>query len=164
MSTTARQNGKHPGGRPTKYKPDYTEQAYKFCLLGATDEKLAAFFGVDVATIYRWKDEIPEFREALKNGKERADAEIAQALYHRAKGYSHDAVKILTVADGGNSGSHVESVPYVEHYPPDTAAAFIWLKNRAGWKDKQEVKHEGLEGLFGFLRNSSGDGNLTDPG
>ena len=31
--------------------------------------------------------------------------------------------------------------PYTEHYPPDTAAAFIWLKNRRkqDWRDKSEV-------------------------
>lgn len=28
-----------------------------------------------------------------------------------------------------------------KHYPPDTAAAFIWLKNRAGWRDKQDIEH-----------------------
>ena len=30
-----------------------------------------------------------------------------------------------------------------KHYPPDTAAAFIWLKNRQGWRDKQELEHSG---------------------
>ena len=32
-------------------------------------------------------------------------------------------------------------VPYTEHYPPDTAAAFIWLKNRQSgkWRDRQHV-------------------------
>jgi hypothetical protein len=31
-------------GRPTKYKEEYNEQAYKLCLLGATDKELADFF------------------------------------------------------------------------------------------------------------------------
>ncbi len=32
-------------------------------------------------------------------------------------------------------------VPYTEHYPPDTAAAFIWLKNRQKqtWRDRHEI-------------------------
>ena len=29
------------GGRPTKYKEEYAEQAYKLCLLGATDKELS---------------------------------------------------------------------------------------------------------------------------
>lgn len=138
MATTARQNGKHPGGRPTAYRPEYAEQAFKLCLLGATDEKLAEFFGVDVATIYRWKLAFPRFCEALKSGKERADTEIAHALYHRAKGYSHPEDKIFL----GPKGKPVV-VATVHHYPPDTAAAFIWLKNRAGWRDRHEVEHSG---------------------
>lgn len=122
-------------GRPTKYKKEYSELAYKFCLLGATDEQLAGFLDVDVATVNRWKIAHPEFRESIKDGKERADAEIAEALFHRAKGYSHPEDKIF------NQNGIPLIVPTVKHYPPDTAAAFIWLKNRASWKDKQEVEH-----------------------
>ena len=34
---------------------------------------------------------------------------------------------------------------YEEHFPPDTAAAFIWLKNRQPhrWRDKKEVHETG---------------------
>ena len=46
---------KRPIGRPTKYKHEYAEQTYKLCLLGATDEEIANFFDVNVATINRWK-------------------------------------------------------------------------------------------------------------
>ncbi len=128
-------------GRPTVYRPEYAQQAYRHCLLGATDVQLAALFDVSVPTIDKWKQSKPEFLQALKDGKERADANIAQSLYRRALGYSHKAVKILTVADGNNTGSHVEQVPYVERYPPDTTAAIFWLKNRAAsdWRDRRDV-------------------------
>ena len=35
--------------------------------------------------------------------------------------------------------------PYTEHYPPDTQAASLWLRNRqpAKWRDRQEVNHTG---------------------
>jgi len=35
-----------------------------------------------------------------------------------------------------------------KHYPPDTAAAFIWLKNRRPdlWRDKQEHQLSGPNG------------------
>lgn len=125
------------GGRPTKYKAEYAEQAYKFCLLGADDNRLATFFEVDVATINRWKESHPQFCESLKNGKEKADSEIAHALYHRAKGYSHKAVKIF------NNQGEIITENYTEHYPPDTGAAMAWLKNRqpAHWRDKQDIEH-----------------------
>lgn len=132
-------------GRPTKYKPEYAEIAYKFCLLGADDNKLADMLEVDVATIYRWKIAHQDFCEALKEGKERADAEIAKALYHRAKGYSHPDVDVKVI-DG-----QVVMVDFVKHYPPDTGAAMAWLKNRQPkyWRDKQELDVTSSDGSAG---------------
>lgn len=124
-------------GRPTKYKAEYASQAYKICLLGATDKTLADFFEVDEATINRWKDAHPEFCESIKNGKMPADANVALSLYKRACGYSHPEDKIF------NDNGSPMVVPTIKHYPPDTAAAFIWLKNRAGWRDKQDIEHGG---------------------
>ena len=110
MPATGSETEPNKGGRPTEYRPEYNEQARKLCLLGATDAQLADFFGVSETTINNWKLAHPEFLESLKAGKEKADALVAHALYHRAIGYKHDAVKILTVADGNNSGSHVEEM------------------------------------------------------
>lgn len=129
-----------PLGRPTKYKPEYADLAYKFCLMGATNEKLAEFFDVAVSTVSLWLVEHEDFSDAIKKGRVQADGEIAHALYHRAKGYSHKAVKIFADVKSGDE----KIVEYTEHYPPDTAAAFIWLKNRAGWRDRQE--HTGADG------------------
>lgn len=109
-------------------------------MLGATDKELGDFFDVTEQTVNNWKTAHPEFFESIKSGKLKADAIVAHSLYHRAIGYKHDAVKIISVADGNNQGSHVEQVPYVERYPPDTTAAIFWLKNRrpAEWRDRQE--------------------------
>ena len=130
-------------GRPTDYRPAYNKQARKLCLLGATDAELADFFEVSEVTINAWKNVHPAFLKSVKAGKARADAHVAQSLYHRAVGYEHDAVKIIAVARGGNQGSDVEQVPYIERYPPDTTAAIFWLKNRRpqDWRDKQEQEH-----------------------
>lgn len=126
-------------GRPSKYKREYAEQAYKFCLLGADDARLAQLFDVAESTINKWKLEHSEFSESIKKGKEIADAEIAHALYHRAKGYSHQAVKIF------NNNGEIITEPYIEHYPPDTGAAMAWLKNRQPqqWRDRQEIGIDG---------------------
>ena len=139
-----------PGGRPTKYKPEHCEMAYKFCLMGATNDQLADLFEVGISSIERWIVEYDEFRGALKKGKEVADAEIAQALYHRAKGYSHEDTHV------SNYQGEITLTPLVKHYPPDTAAAFIWLKNRQGWTDKSTQEHTGENG--GPIRYSK----LTD--
>ena len=76
---------KNAGGRPPLYSNGFAPIAYKICLLGATLERLADLFGVSVETLYKWRDKYPEFSEALRQGKDMADAEVANSLYQRAK-------------------------------------------------------------------------------
>lgn len=123
--------------RPSKFKPEFVEQAKKLANLGATDRDVADFFGVDERTINRWKQDHEGFCQALKVGKDAADARVEQSLYRRALGYTHDAVKIAVNAQG-----EVTQVPYVEHFPPDTTAAIFWLKNRkpSDWRDVKAVE------------------------
>lgn len=131
-----------PVGRPTKYKPEYNDLAYKFCLLGATDKRLAEMFDVSQDTIDEWKKVYPEFSGSLRAGREIADAEIAHSLYHRAKGYSHPEVDVKVIQN------QVVMTDLVKHYPPDTGAATLWLKNRQGdkWRDKTEREITGADG------------------
>ena len=133
-----------PVGRPTLYRPEYAELAFKFCLLGAKNDKLAELFDVSGSTIDKWIAEIAEFSGKVKEGREIADAEIAHSLFQRAKGYSHTEDDIRTVSVGGGR-SDIVITPTVKHYPPDTAAATLWLKNRQGgsWRDKTEIDHSG---------------------
>jgi len=129
-------------GRPSKYKPEFAEQARKLCVLGATDLDIANFFEVDARTIYRWKAEFEEFRQSLKRGKDEADDLVEQRLFQRATGYTHDAVRIFMPKDADEP----VYAPYVEHHPPDVTAAIFWLKNRRSdqWRDRHE--HSGPGG------------------
>src|SRR5712691_11002466 len=106
-------------------------------LLGLTDQQLADFLGISCETLYAWKLSYPEFRESITRGKIQADAHVAEALYHRACGYSHDAVKIF-MPSGASEPIYAH---YTQHYPPDTKAALRWLMNRqpALWRDRREV-------------------------
>ena len=128
------------GGRPTKYRTEYPEQAAKLCALGATDAQLADFFGVAVSTINLWKVQHPEFSESIKVPKAQADQRVEQSLYRRAMGYEHDETDIRTV------GTKLVKTPIRKHYPPDTTAAIFWLKNRdpENWRDR--VEHTGANG------------------
>jgi len=135
--------GCEDSGRPTKYKPEFTELTYKLCLLGATDDKIADILDVDVATINRWKNSNKEFCDALTRGKDLADAEIAKSLYHRAKGYEHPETITATY-----QGQITDTMEVIKHYPPDTPAATLWLKNRqpSKWRDKVETEITGKDG------------------
>jgi hypothetical protein len=70
-------------------------------------------------------------------------------LYQKALGYSHPEDKIF-ICDGDPV-----IVPTIKHYPPDTMAASLWLRNRKSskWKDKTEtdvnVAGEGLRIIIG---------------
>lgn len=128
--------------RPSEYDPSFCQEAAKLCEGGATDAELADFFEVSDRTIYRWKAQFPEFCQALKGAKEVADERVERSLYHKAVGYTFDAVKILQY-----EGEPVV-IPFKEHVPPDTTAAIFWLKNRQPekWRDKREHEMFGKGG------------------
>lgn len=130
------------GGRTSKFKKEFVEQAYKLALLGATDDELADFFRVRVSTIHNWKKRHNEFLDALKRGKEVADANVSDRLFQRAMGFEHDSEEIKVV------NGVVERVPVRKIYPPDPTSAIFWLKNRQPekWRDKQTTELTGKDG------------------
>ena len=76
---------------------------------GLTVDQIAAVFGVSDATIYERQAENPDFSDALKRGRASGIVNVTNALYEKA-----------TV-------------------DKDNTAMIFWLKNRAGWVDKQET-------------------------
>jgi hypothetical protein len=129
------------GGRPSPYVSEYAHIASVMCSTGATDLELAQAFGVTTRTITTWKARHPEFLLAIGEAKKLPNDRVERALYHRAIGYSHEATKIVT------NGSQIVAVNYIEHVPPETQAARLWLLNRdpTSWRDKQEVAVERVE-------------------
>ena len=59
-----------PVGRPSLYDPAYCEQAIELGKIGKSTEAIGAMLGVGTSTLYRWRDEHPEFREALDIAKD----------------------------------------------------------------------------------------------
>ena len=102
--------------------------------MGAIDKELADFFDVCEKTINNWKKAFPEFLQSLKRGKMQADAEVAEKLYQRAKGYEHPETKVFC------KNGKIVTYEATKHYPPDTGAAIIWLRNRQPkiWRDSHD--------------------------
>lgn len=146
-------------GRPTDYKEEYNDQAFRLCLLGATDKEMADFWGVNEDTVHEWKKVHPKFSESIKSGKIEADSKVAQSLYNRAVGYQYRettfekiGAKEAALEVGEDGLESIEDDVYkkkvvVKELPPDVAAMNIWLKNRRGkvvpdaqrWADKIET-------------------------
>ena len=149
-------------GRPAIEPPtgdSEMRKLFNYCLLGATNDDLAKYYGVGSTTIGKWISDYPIFAATLKSARDEADAKVVKSLYQRAIGYSHKAVKIFY--DSKKRGYRLKPgieehlaepddyifddgaivVEYVEHYPPSEIAAFFWLKNRQKerWREKQEI-------------------------
>ena len=139
--TLVEHDSKRGRGRPTDYRQQYNEQAYRLCLLGAIDEELAEFFHVTEQTINNWKRDYPEFFESIERGKLSADAEVAEALFKSATG-QHIITEDRLV--GG------QLVTITKQIPPDVAAQRLWLFNRRPnqWKNKVEVKEDANHNVF----------------
>jgi hypothetical protein len=109
------------------------EAAHKLCLLGYTDGQLAEYFEVQLRTVQQWKASKPEFREAIMTGREMASAQVAHALFKRATGFTEKQEKVAFDKEG-----FVVRAKYDVFYPPDTAAALAFLRQKdANWQEKK---------------------------
>jgi len=149
--------GCETNGRPSKYKEEYNQQAYKLTLLGHTTPELALYFEVHVDTIKEWMLKYEDFSAAVKRGKDIADGDVTASFHKRAMGYRYEEVtyeKIVVKEGSGfiseedvdNEGISVDAYKkkvVVKEVPPDPGAALNWLKNRQPkkWRDKQEIDH-----------------------
>lgn len=70
MTETEKPQEKRPVGRPSLYDPAYCEKVIELGKLGKSTEAIGAMLGVGTATLYRWRDEHSEFREALDLAKD----------------------------------------------------------------------------------------------
>ncbi|HUT54015.1 MAG TPA: hypothetical protein VM658_11550 [bacterium] len=129
------------GGRPTKFHPSMADRAYDLCReAGLTDNQLGTAFGVDEATINRWKHEHDDFDEALHKGKDEFDAQHAEAaLLKAAVGYSYTEVIKERTEDG-----LVVTREVTKQAAPTPTCLIFRLKNRRPqrWSNKPELNDD----------------------
>lgn len=124
-------------GRPTDYKPEYADQAKILCdRMAATDDDLAAFFGVTTRSISNWKVKHQEFFLAIAESKGPANERVKQSLYKLATGYHYMEIEHKVV------GGKLRAIEVERYVPPNAVAQTFWLKNREPdqWRDKQELE------------------------
>lgn len=146
---------KKPGVKSSCTK-EVVQEAFRYCLLGATNRELAEFFDVDKTTVGYWYKTNPEFAQAVDEGRFKADAKVAEALYLAAKGYEHTVVKFFKIpvtdkeydADGNvireKKYTKIKKVRYTKKYKPDVKAIkkILASRHREQWGDTFHVQHK----------------------
>ena len=107
---------------------------------GLSDEQIAENMGINIRTLYRWKNEHCQLCHALKKGKEVVDRQVENALLKRALGYKYTETTKERI-----DGSLVVTKTVEKEVVPDTTAQIFWLKNRKPneWRDKKDIEHSG---------------------
>ena len=136
---------KHPGGRPTIYRPELGQQLMQAMADGLSAEAAAAKIGIGARTLFMWQQQHPEFMQAIQEGRFRAllfweeraiaiahgkpgNAQLVTlALKNRsraASGWHHDVTKTeLTGADGGAIQTEVKTTIDASALAPEARAA-----------------------------------------
>lgn len=151
-----------PAHRPNLYDPEYHPAwALKFSLMGCIGIEIAQQFGICEKTFENWKKRYPEFLQAIRDGGDKADAEVAQRLRARAMGYVCKVEQAFKVKMGKDQ-EKVEIVTLEQELPPDTKAATIWLSNRQRhkWKDKQSIEVEATQDVITMMQEARRRANL----
>jgi len=97
-------------GHLAKQKVIDYEKLYNLAKIGLSEEQIATSLGISVSTISRRKRDDEQFDRTLKAGKQAGIDAVTNALFEGATGEK-----------------------------PNTSAQIFFLKNRAGWRDRQEV-------------------------
>lgn len=134
-------------GAPTLYLESYNNQAYKLALLGCTDNEISEFFDISASTLNNWKIEFPKFLESIKDGKVKADAEVATKLYDKAIGAEWVEEQAFKIKQGKDF-EVIEIVKVKRTAPPDTGAASLWLRNRRAKPNKTQADSLGWNEKF----------------
>lgn len=101
------------------------------------DEQIARNMGINVATLYDWKNKYSEISEALKKGKEVIDIEVENALLKRALGYDYEEETKEAKYNPDKKDYELKTTKIVtKHVLPDVTAQIYWLSNRkpSNWR------------------------------
>lgn len=120
-----------------KYDKSFDVVARKIVTLGGTLSDLAEALGIDEQSVRLMALREPSFNEAIRDGRRDDIATAESSLHRRMTGFYAPEEKIFY----NSQDDKVIRVQTDRYYPPDTAAAIFWLKNRAPneWKDRREL-------------------------
>lgn len=124
-----------PGGRPTKYRPEYAALAKKMIMLESTsDSKLSKLFQVSKSTIKQWCLDHQDFSDAYIEAWDHVNVKGVEAsLIRRAQGYEYTEQTIEREIDkwtGKRTGKLITTKQVHKQLPPDPKSIEMVLTNR----------------------------------
>jgi hypothetical protein len=122
-------------GRPHGYDPKKGKHIYRMLLMMVPIKEICKIQEISEATFFRWKEEIPEFRELVYKGQYGVDEEIVASLKKKAAGFKKRIEKPIKVKNP-QGFDEIVNHKYVEYHPPDTRAIELYLRNRENTKSK----------------------------
>ncbi len=132
-----------PGGRPTKYKPDYPEKLIEHMKQGFPYETFAGLILVSREVLYDWEKKHPEFLHAKKVAREAQYLSMFKIGQAGLLGQIKNVVSKKTVTTKGDDGKDIVTVS--ETYGPPSYNATTWIfmmKNCFGWKDNVQFSED----------------------
>lgn len=150
------------------FKESYVEEGYKLALLGCTERMMADWWGVKENTLTFWKRKHPEFYEAIKRGRMKADSEVAHSLFLNAitRTITTQEVhtKVTKVIENGKVVREIKEPVVVEVTKiekGDVTAQLRWLsiRQRLLWAEnvKMDVQVNGQVQMLGVIQQSGVD-------
>lgn len=129
-------------GRPSKYDTEikpYLDDIKKAVEAGATVEEIATAYGINKSTLYKYKAEKKELKDAFTRARGKVVVEIKAALLKKALGYDYEEKKQYITEDAqGNRKKHTEIM--TRHMPPSETAGAMLLRNYdQTWLDKDSI-------------------------
>lgn len=89
-------------GRPAiEITPEMIKKAESLAAQGLTQEQIASVLGIGKSTFYEKVKQYPELLEAIKEGKDKGIATIANALFNKAKSGDNTAMIFYLKARAG---------------------------------------------------------------
>jgi len=148
-------------GRPSKYNEYVHDIILNLYRAGKTDEDIAGYVGVTARTVMAWRQNKPEFLQAVRESKVSANAMVEKSLFQKAMGYTIKETKVFFDAKSGEVVEHIVD----KHIPPDNTAMIWWLKNRAPdlWRDKIEIEaNVNVNTITDWLHAPEDDDDILD--
>ncbi len=141
-----------PMGRPPDYRPEYCSALERHMRGGNSFESFGAEAGCGKATLYRWAENYPDFRESAQKGRQLCAKFYEELGKMMATGQLRRISKEEPILDDEYrpiidpaTGQVMKRYEYAA--TQGNAAAWIFLtKNMLGWRDKRDVAFEGVPG------------------